>query len=91
MDKINLHKQIGEVIFSNLIHSTINITKLKSHMAKFQRNLMQEKTKNKAWNVRNAKFQQKIIKLGTNPAENKPVVHLIKEKDNAIQRIKKKL
>lgn len=59
-------------------------------MAKLQRQLMQEKTENKAWNVRNVEMQQKIINLGTNPSETKSVADLKKEKDIEIQRLKKK-
>ena len=36
-------------------------------MVKLQRQLVQEKTKNKAWHVRKAYLQQKIRHLGTNP------------------------
>ena len=82
VDKNNLHKQTWEVIFSDLIQSIVNITKLKAQMDKLQRELMQEKTENKAWNVRNAKLQQKIINLGTNPIETKSITYLIKEKLN---------
>ena len=63
---------------------------MKAQMAKLQRQLMQEKTENKAWNVRNVEMQQKIINLGTNPSETKSVADLKKEKDIEIQRLKKK-
>ena len=74
-----------------MIQSSINITKLKSQIVKLKRQLLQEKTENKAWNVRNAELQQNIINLGTNPIETKPVADLIKEKDNEIKSFKKKL
>ena len=34
VDKINLHKQTREVIFSNLIHSPVNINRLKVQISK---------------------------------------------------------
>ena len=51
VDKINLHKQIGEVIFYDLIQSLSNITKLKAQIIKLKRQILQGKVENKSWSV----------------------------------------
>lgn len=91
VDKINLNKQICKVIFSYCIQSIVNITKLKAQMVKLQRQLMQEKTKNKSCHVRNAELQQNIIILVISLSETKHVVDLLKEKEEEVQRLKNKL
>lgn len=85
VDKINLHRQIGEIIYSNLVQSTVSNTKFQANLAKVQNHLMQEKTENKAWQVQIRELQQKIIDLGVDLENAKPVKDLLKEKDNEIQ------
>lgn len=43
IDKIHLHKQTWEVIFSDLVQSSTNINKLKGQISKLERKFMQEK------------------------------------------------
>ena len=39
-NKIRLHRQICEIIYSNLIQSVVSITKLQENLAKVQNKLM---------------------------------------------------
>lgn len=41
---------------------------------------MQEKKKNKSWQIQMKELQQKIVDLGYDPSNPKPIKDLIKEK-----------
>ena len=48
IDKIKLHKQIGEMIFVNLLQTTISNTKLQLNLEKVKHQLNQEKIENRS-------------------------------------------
>ena len=49
LEKIHLHKQTGEVIYIDLLKSTINISKLKSIVSRLENQLKQDKIENKTY------------------------------------------
>ena len=67
VDKITLHKEEGEIIYSNLFQLAVNISKLQADIAKLQNQLMQEKTQNKSLHIQMKELQQKIVNLGSDP------------------------
>ena len=46
-DMIHLHKQFGEVIYSDLMKATLKVSKLQSTLSKAENQLRQEKVENK--------------------------------------------
>lgn len=60
-------------------------------MTKLEHQLKQEKTIKKAWQVKIKEYKQRMIDLGVDPNNPQPVKNLIKEKENEIHILKKKL
>lgn len=52
---------------------------------------MQEKIENRAWKIQIRELQQNILYLGFDPSISKPVKGILKERDNEIQNLKKKM
>ena len=90
-DKIQLHKQTGDVIYSELLHAIVKIIKLQSLVDKMEIQLKHEKVENKANQIQIKKLQGDIISLGTEPSNMQATKKLLEEKDNTIQVLKKKL
>ena len=67
LDKIQLHKQIGDVIYYDLLHATVEVTRLQSLVDKMEIQLKHEKVENKANLIQIKKLQGDIISLGTKP------------------------
>ena len=66
-NKIHLHKQTGDVIYSNLLHATVKVTRLQSLVEKMEIQLKHEKVENKTNLIQITKLQGDIIILGTEP------------------------
>ena len=66
-NKIQLHKQTGDVIYSDLLHAIVKITKLQSLVDTMEIQLKHEKVENKANLIQIKKLQGDIISLGTEP------------------------
>ena len=90
-DKIQLHKQIKDVIYSDLLHATVKVTRLQSLVDKMEIQLKHEKVENKANLIQIKKLQGDIISLGTEPNNVWAMKKFLEEKDNTIQVLKKKL
>ena len=90
-DKIQLHKQTRDVIYSDLLHATVKVTRLQSLVDKIEIQLKHEKVENKANLIQIKKLQGDIISLGTEPNNVQAMKKLLEEKDNTIQVLKKKL
>ena len=89
--KIQLHKQTGDVIYSDLLHATMKITKLQFLLDKMEIQLKHEKVENKANWIQIKKLEGDIIKLGTEPNNMQATKKVLEDKDNTIQMLKKKL
>ena len=90
-DKIQLHKQTGEVIYSDLLHAIMKITKLQSLANKMEVELKHEKVENKANLIQIKKLQGYVASLGIESGNMQETIKLLEEKDNTIQVLKKKL
>ena len=90
-DKIQLHKQTGEVIYSDLLHATMKVNKLQALVDKMEVQLKHEKVENKANMVQIKKLQGDVIRLGSEPGNVQATKKLLEEKYNTIQVLKKKL
>ena len=90
-DKIQLHKQIEDVIYSDLLHATVKVTRLQSLVDKMEIKLKHEKVENKANLIQIKKLQGDIISLGTEPNNVQVMKKFLEEKDNTIQVLEKNL
>ena len=90
-NKIHIHKQTGDVIYSDFLHATVKVTKLESLVDKMEVQLKHEKVENKANLIQIKKLEEDIISLGTEPNNVQETNKLLEEKENTIQVLKKKL
>ena len=81
VDKIKLHRRIGKIIFTDLLHSTLSNDKLQTNLAKLEHQLKQEKTINKSWQVQIKEYKQKLMNLGDDPNNSEFVKNFLKEKE----------
>ena len=91
LDKIQLHKQTIDVIYSYLLHATMKINKLQSLVDKMEIQSKHHKVGNKANLIQIMNLQGDIISLGIEPNNVQATKKLLEEKDNTIQVLKKKL
>ena len=90
-DKIQLHKQIGDIIYSDLLHAMMKINKLQVLVDKLEVQLKHEKVENKANLIQIKKLQADVVSLGSEPGNAQATRKLLEEKDNTIQVLKKRL
>ena len=88
-DKINFHKQTNEVLYHDLLHSTLSQNKLENKINRLEKQLKKEKGMSKDWFTQVKSFEVDLIEVGVNPQEKKPVKRLLEEKDKTIQSLKK--
>ena len=86
-DKIQLHKQTNDILYSDLLQAMMRISKLQVLVDKLEVQLKHEKVENKANAVQIRKMQTDIASSDSTQAVKK----LLEEKDNALQVLKKKL
>ena len=86
-DKIQLHKQTSDILYSDLLQAMMRISKLQVLVDKLEVQLKHEKVENKANAVQIRKMQTDIASSDSTQA----VKRLLEEKDNALQVLKKKL
>ena len=90
-DKIQLHKQTGDIIYSNLLHAMVRINKLQVLVDKLEVQLKHEKVENKANAIQIKKLQADIISSRNERDNTQAIKRLLEEKDNALQVLKKRL
>ena len=90
-DKIQLHKQTGDVIYSDLLHAIMKITKLQSLVDNMEVQLKHEKVENKANLIQIKKLQGDVVILGIEPSNIQVTKNILEEKYNTIKVLKKKL
>ena len=90
-DKIQLHKQMGDIIYSDLLHAMVRINKLQNLVDKLEVQLKHEKVENKANFIQIKKLQANIISSGNESGSTQAIRRLLEEKDNALQVLKKRL
>ena len=63
-DKINFHKKVSEVLYSDLLKSYLNKTKLENKVAKLEEQVKREKVSSKGWKVRVKKLENDLVSQG---------------------------
>ena len=91
LDKIQLHKQTGDIIYLDLLHAIMKINKLQALVNKMEFQLKHEKVKNKANLIQIKKLQVDVKSMGSEPVNAQATKKILEEKDNTIQVLKKKL
>ena len=90
-NKIQLHKQTGDIIYSDLLHAMVKINKLQVLVDKLEVQLKYEKVENKANSIEIKKLQADIVSSGDETGNTQAIRRLLEEKDNALQVLKKRL
>ena len=83
-DKIQLHKQTSDIIYSDLLQAMIRINKLQILVDKLEVQLKHEKVENKANAIQIKKLQSDIISSGSEKGNTQAIKRLLEEKDNAL-------
>ena len=91
LDKIQLHKQTSDIIYSDLLQAVMKINKLQILVDKLEVQLKHEKVENKANTIQIKKLQEDIISSGNERDNTQPIRRMLEEIDNAIQVLKKRL
>ena len=90
-DKIQLHKQTSDIIYSDLLQAMMRINKLQILVDKLEVQVKHEKVENKANAIQIKKLQEDIISSGSEKDNTQAIRRMLEEKDNALQVLKKKL
>ena len=90
-DKIQLHKQTSDIIYSDLLQAMMRINKLKILVDKLEIQLKHERVENKANTIQIKKLEADIISSGNERDNTQAVRRMLEEKDNALQVLKKRL
>ena len=90
-DKIQLHKQTSDIIYSDLLQAMMRINKLQILVDKLEIQLKHERVENKANAIQIKKLQADIVSSGNEEDNTQAVRRMLEEKDNVLQVLKKKL
>lgn len=91
IDLIELHKQIGEMIYSTLIGKAIATRQLQNFINNISAQFQLEKPSSNEKDTRIKSLEDLIIKLGHDPKEVKATENLIKKKNYDIVSLRKQL
>ena len=83
-DKIQLPKQMRDIIYSDLLHAMVKINKLQVLVDKLEVQLKHEKVENKANSIQIKKLQADIVSSGDEAGNTQAIKRLLEEKDNAL-------
>ena len=90
-DKIQLHKKMSDIVYSDLLQAMVRINKLQILVDKLEIQLKHEKIENKANAIQIKKLQADVVSSGNERDNTQAVRRMLEEKDNALQVLKKKL
>ena len=71
LEKINFHKQASEVLYSDLLKSYLNKTKLESKLTNLEEQVRREKVASKGWKVQVKKLEADLVAKGSKEKESK--------------------
>ena len=90
-DKINFHKQASKVLYSYLLKSYLNKSKLESKLTKLEEQVRRERVASKGWKVQVKKLEADLVAQGSKDKESKATKKLLDEKYMNIEKLQKKL
>ena len=88
---IHLHQYTGDVIYSNLLKSTLKVSKLQSTKNKIQNQLRHERVENKAYQRQIKNLQGDLLAIDNEANKGEVTQKIVADKENTIQPLKKKL
>ena len=91
LDKINFHKQVSEVLYSDLLKSYLNMTKFENKFAKLEEQLKSKKEASKGWKVQVKKLENDLVVQGSQDRESRNTKKLLDDEDKQIESLQKKL
>lgn len=89
VDQIELHKQVGEMVYSSLAEKTLQTHQLQNSLHNTSVQLELEKSSSQAKDNRIMSLEEIIIELGHDPSDPKAVQELMKKKDEDIAALRK--
>jgi hypothetical protein len=90
-DQMDLHKQIGEMVFHTLAHASASATKFQVSLNNAQTQLKLEKISSFAKDNRIKTLEELVLKIGYDPSNVKVAEEMIKKKNADIASLRKQL
>ena len=90
-DKIHFHRKANEVLYHDLLQSTLSNKNLERKVIKIEKQLKNEKTMGKSWQTQIKKIEANLMEMGVKPDNKNPTKKLLEEKDKTIISLKKEL
>jgi hypothetical protein len=90
-DQMDLHKQIGEMVFYTLTHASTFASKLQVSLNNVQTQLKLEKISSFAKDNRINTLEELVLKIGYDPSNLKATEEMIKKKNVGIASLRKQL
>jgi hypothetical protein len=90
-DQMDLHKQIGEMVFHTLAHASASAAKFQASLNNAQTQLKLEKISSFAKDNRIKTLEELVLKIGYDPANVKAAEEIIKKKNADIAFLRKQL
>jgi hypothetical protein len=91
VDQMDLHKQIGEMVFYTLAHASTAASKLQVSLNNVQTHLKLEKISSFSKDNRIKTLEELVLKIGYDPSNMKAVEEMIKKKNADIASLRKQL
>ena len=91
IDVIHLHREIGDIIYTDFLQDTLQISKLQSNKKRVEDLLQKEKVENRAHQAQIKKLQVDLLVDDIHEDKGASTQKLLKEKQSAIQLLKRKL
>ena len=81
---IHLHKQTGDILFTDLLKATMRLSKLHINKRKIENHLRQEKVENKAHQTQIKSLQADLLAAESQDDKGAGIKKLLNEKENVI-------
>ena len=86
-DKIHFHKKASEVLYSDLLKSYLNKTKLESKLTKLEDQVRRERDASEGWKIQVKQLEDDLVAQGSKDKENEASKKLLDEKDKKIENL----
>ena len=91
LDKIELHTQISEMLYSTITTKAMSINKLQNTIINMRDQMKVEKASSYAKDIRIKFLEELVIQVGYDPANVKAAEQLVKKKNEDIATLRKQL
>ena len=81
---IHFHREIGDIIYTRLLKSTLQVSKMESNKKKAQDLLRKEKVENKAFRIKIKKLQEELLKVDGQSDKGAVAQRLFDEKEKEV-------